>query len=200
MSLNIQIIAIGSSTGGPKALEKVLSGLPQNIPVPILVVQHIAPGFIQGLADWIKDASGFPCHVARHRERILPGHVYFAPDDYHMEVGLSHLITLNKKEPECGLRPTASHLLRSVADIYRKHAIGVLLTGMGKDGAVELKLMKDSGATTIVQDKESSVVHGMPGEAIKLGAAMHILPPAQIAVLIAKLLKSGRVPVAFRQV
>lgn len=177
----IKIVAIGASTGGPLVLRTILSGLLKDFPVPVLLTQHIAAGFIQGFAEWLGQRSAIPIHIAIQGEYILPGHVYVAPDCSHMGVSIGGRIAISQDEPENGLRPSVSYLFRSVVNIYRQNAVGVLLTGMGNDGAVELAVLKENGAITIVQDKESSVVHGMPGQAIKLGAATYILPPEKIA-------------------
>jgi two-component system, chemotaxis family, protein-glutamate methylesterase/glutaminase len=180
----IKIVAIGASTGGPTAIQKILSELPKDFPAPILIVQHIVAGFIEGLAEWLKLTTSLPIIIAGHGERLLKGHVYIAPDGYQLKVESNATICLTRDEPEHGLRPSVSYLFRSVAKAFGPNAVGVLLTGMGKDGAQELKLMRDSGAATIAQDEESSVIHGMPGEAIKLGAALHVLSPEKIAVKI----------------
>lgn len=187
----IRIIAIGASTGGPPVLQTILSELSKNLPVPILIVQHIAKGFIKGLAEWLGQVTGFPVHIAAHRERLAAGHVYFAPDDIHMGVEGNDRIVLTKSEPNNGLRPSASHLFRSVAKAYRESAVGVLLTGMGADGAAELKLMKDNGGITIAQDKASSLVHGMPGVAIQLGAATYVLSPPEIVKTLERLIRKN---------
>jgi len=144
-------------------------------------VQHIARGFLPGLVEWLNQTTGFPVHVASHGTCPLPGHAYLAPDDFHMGVNTSGHILLTREEPENGLRPAVSYLLRSLAEVCGPNALRVLLTGMEKDGAAELKLMKDRGATTIAQDRESSVVHGMPAEAIELGGATLVLPADKIA-------------------
>jgi two-component system chemotaxis response regulator CheB len=180
-SAHITVIGIGASTGGPQVLQEILSGLPKTFPVPILVVQHIAHGFLPGLAEWLNQTTGFQIHVGAHGVRPLPGHVYLAPDDFHMGISVSGRILLTKEEPEDGLRPAVSYLFRSLAKAIGSTAVGVLLTGMGRDGATELRLMKDRGAVTIAQDRESSVVNGMPGEAIKLGGATYVLPAGKIA-------------------
>jgi two-component system chemotaxis response regulator CheB len=184
----IRLIAIGTSTGGPPVLQSMLTTLSKQVPVPIVIVQHIAKGFLPGMASWLEQSTGFPVHLATHGERLLPGHVYFGPDDVHLEVNRAGRAQFNNDPPDKGLRPSVTHLFASVANNYRAHAIGVLLTGMGADGSSELKLMRDVGAITISQDKASSLVHGMPGEAIKLQAADYILSPADIVVTIEKLL------------
>ncbi|HTU40497.1 MAG TPA: chemotaxis-specific protein-glutamate methyltransferase CheB [Candidatus Aquilonibacter sp.] len=177
----IQVVAIGASTGGPPVLQTILSRLPKDFPIPVLVVQHMADGFIQWFVDWLEQECAVRIQVAAHGDLILPGHVYLAPDGAHMNVSMGGRLWLTKEDPENGLRPSVSHLFRSVANAYGRNAIGVLLTGMGKDGAKELKLMKDEGAITLVQDKASSVVHGMPGEALSLNAASYVLSPDKIA-------------------
>lgn len=176
-----RVVAIGTSTGGPPALQTILSGLPRNFPVPILIVQHIAAGFLSGLVDWLTQTTGFPARIAEHDERAVPGQAYLAPDGYHMGVTAEGRILLSKQPAENGLRPAVSFLFRSVGAACGRNAMAVLLTGMGKDGADELKALKDLGATTLAQDAESSVIHGMPGEAIRLGAAIHVMPPDRIA-------------------
>jgi len=191
---SVSVVAIGASTGGPPVLQTILSGLSRDFPTPILVVQHIAVGFIQGFVNWLNQSSELPIHVATQGAPILPGHVYVAPDEFQMKVEPGRTLSLSKDEPEYGLRPAVSCLFRSVAKIYGESGMGILLTGMGKDGAEELKLMREKGAVTVVQDKESSVVHGMPGEAIKLGAATYVLPPDQIVAMLRGLgAKKGRV-------
>jgi two-component system chemotaxis response regulator CheB len=188
-----QVVAIGASTGGPPVLQTILSRLPKDFPLPVLVVQHMADGFIQWFVDWLAQECAVRVQVAADGDLILPGHVYFAPDGAHMNVGMGGRLRLTKDDPENGLRPSVSHLFRSVANAYSKNAIGVLLTGMGKDGARELKLMRDEGAVTLVQDKASSVVHGMPGEALSLHAASYVLSPDQIAEAVISLVNpNGR--------
>jgi len=181
----IQLIAIGASTGGPPALLKILSGLPKDLSVPVLIVQHIAIGFTEGFAEWLGGAARFPVHIAAHGVHPLPGHAYVAPDGLHLGVSDGPRLALSDQAPENGLRPSVNHLFRSVARVLGPRAVGVLLTGMGRDGAEELKAMKDKGAVTIAQDEASSVVHGMPGEAIKLSAATYILPPEGITAMLA---------------
>jgi two-component system, chemotaxis family, protein-glutamate methylesterase/glutaminase len=186
-----QLIAIGTSTGGPPVLNKLLSLLPADLSVPLLIVQHIAPGFIVGFVDWLSSASGFPMHIAENNQKPLPGHGYVAPEDFHIGIASGLRIVLSNHAPENGLRPSAAYLFRTVAQVLGPRAIGVLLTGMGKDGARELLEMKNAGALTIAQDEASSIVFGMPGEAVKLGAAEYILPPEAIAEMLVSLAKKA---------
>lgn len=183
----IKLIAIGASTGGPLAIQTILSGLPKDFSVPVLIVQHIAAGFTQGFAEWLAQTCDLPIHVATHGERIVPGHVYVAPDGFQMKVEKGDTLWLTADEAENGLRPSVSYLFRSVARVYGPRAVGVLLSGMGRDGAEELKMMKEVGAVTIAQDKESSVVYGMPGEAVNLGAATYVLSPNRMAAALTSL-------------
>jgi two-component system chemotaxis response regulator CheB len=176
-SLPIQVVAMGASTGGPLALQTILSGLP----VPVLIVQHMTPGFTQGFVEWLARSSGFPVHMAADKESLLPGHAYVAPDNFHMGVSADRRIVLTQDDRENGMCPSVSFLFRSVKAAFGQNAVGVLLTGMGVDGVDELKGLRDAGAITIAQDEESSIIHGMPGQAIKAGAAMHILPLESIA-------------------
>jgi two-component system chemotaxis response regulator CheB len=185
----IRVVAVGASTGGPIVLQTILSRLHDDFPVPVLIVQHMAPGFAEGFVEWLAQTAKFPAHIAGPGELMLPGHAYVAPDGLHMGVRSGGWITLGKDAPENGLRPSVSYLFRSVAQVYGPHAAGVLLTGMGKDGSEELKLLKDQGAITIVQDMESCVVSGMPGEALKLDAATYVFPPDRIATALASLVK-----------
>jgi len=180
----LELVAMGASTGGPPVLRGILSGLTKGFPAPILIVQHIAPGFLPGLVGWLTSSSGVPVEIACDAKIAQPGHAYVAPDGVHMEVQRSCRIRLARHDPVNGMCPSVSVLFQSAAEAFDRTAAGVLLTGMGRDGADELLLMKNKGALTIAQDKESSVIHGMPGEAIKLGAARHVLPPEKIVEIL----------------
>lgn len=180
-AVQIKVIGIGASTGGPPVLQTILAGLPKDFAVPVLIVQHIAQGFLAGMAEWLNQTTGLQIHIASYGMTPLPGHVYLAPDDFHMGVSAGGAIILTREAPENHLRPAVDFLFRTLAEVYGPSAVGVLLTGMGRDGAEELKAMKDRGAITIAQDQESSVVHGMPGAAIALGGATHVLCADKIA-------------------
>ena len=190
---DIRLVVIGASTGGPPVLHTVLAGLPKPCPVPIVIVQHISAGFVQGLADWLTTATGMPVRLAQHGEIAPAGVALLAPDGFQTSITSSGRIMCGHEPAEHGLRPAASFLFRAVARNFGQHAAGVLLTGMGRDGAAELRLMRDAGAVTFAQDKESSVVHGMPGEAIRLEAATHVANPPRLAALLHALL-SPRCP------
>lgn len=187
-SPGIKLIGIGASTGGPPVLQTILSGLPKDFPVPLLIVQHIARGFLPGMVDWLSQTTGLRVHIAAHGATPLPGHAYVAPDDFHLAADARGHLVLAREPAENGLRPAVSYLFRSLADSYGANAVGVLLSGMGRDGAEELKRMKNHGAHTIAQDRDSSIVHGMPGAAIELGAASQVLAADKIAgALIARI-------------
>jgi two-component system chemotaxis response regulator CheB len=186
----LRLIGVGASTGGPPVLQSILAGLPKDFPVPLLIVQHIARGFLTGMVDWLNQTTSLQVQVAAHGMRPLPGYAYLAPDDFHLGVNAAGDMILSRQEPESGLRPAVSHLFRSLAEHCGVASVGVLLTGMGKDGALELKMMRDAGACTIAQDHASSVVHGMPGEAIALGAAVHVLPADKIAAALLAVVNS----------
>ena len=190
---DVKVVAIGASTGGPMVLQTILSNLPHNFHVPILVVQHIAPGFVRGFADWLGQSSNVTVGIANQGERMVSGQVYLAPDGFQMRLGATGNISLTTDEPENGLRPSVSCLFRSVANAFGRQAIGVLLTGMGKDGAEELRLMKEKGSITIAQDEESSVVYGMPGEAVRLGGASYVLSADRIAAALTALVHKREV-------
>ena len=186
-SKDIGIIAIGASTGGPHVLQTILSALPNDFPAPVLVVQHISPGFIQGFADSLEHYCKLPVRIPFCGESAKPGNIYLAPDGVHMGVESGGRIVLTGEPPENGMRPSVSYLFRSVAGAFGLRSVGVLLTGMGKDGAGGLKSMSEKGAVTIAQDEASCVIFGMPAEAIQLGAAAHVLSPEAIASALAQI-------------
>jgi len=177
----VELIGVGASTGGPPVLQTILAGLPRDFPAPILVVQHMMRGFLAGLADWLHSTTGSHVHIAEDSTEPRAGHVYLAPDDFHMVVCRRRRLRLCREEMVNAFRPSVSRLFGSLADFYGPASAGVILSGMGKDGAQELKLMKQAGAFTIAQDHKTSVVHGMPGEAIAIGAVDCVLPANLIA-------------------
>lgn len=179
-SEEVKIIAMGASTGGPQVLHYIFQNLSADIPVPILVVQHMPADFLPLFINWLDKDSALKIQLANHNEIAKAGHVYFAPGDLHMVVNSGGRIELIDEPARHSVKPAVSCLFESVAEVYGPRAIGILLTGMGKDGAAELRLMKEKGALTIIQSKESCVVFGMPGAAFKLGAAELILSPAKI--------------------
>lgn len=184
------MVGIGASTGGPMVLHTILAALPQPFDAPVLVVQHMARGFLQGLADWLAKSSGMPVVVAEHGMVPQNGHVYLAPDACQMTLGAKGTLLISRDTEPSVHQPSVAALFHSLAEVCAPRTIGVLLTGMGRDGAAELKLMRDRGAITIAQDQESSVVHGMPGEAISMGAATYVLPAGKIAQTLSSLVQA----------
>ena len=185
-----QVVAIGLSTGGPPALQTILSGLPSNFPLPFVIVQHISLGFMFGLASWLSNVTPFRCKVGELGETIKPGTVYLAPDNTHLTFKGSGNLWYESTEPVDGHRPSATVLFESVAKNFGAKAIGLLLTGMGKDGAQGLKAMHDAGAYTIAQDEASSLIFGMPKAAIELNAVKEVLGIDQIAPRLKNLAES----------
>ena len=195
-----EVVAIGASTGGPVVVKTILEGLGDDFPLPVLIVQHMAEGFTPGLVGWLALSSRLPVHLATQGETLLPGHAYVAPDGCHMLTESGGRIRLSSEPPDNGLRPSVASLFRSVADVYGKTAVGVILTGMGRDGVDELLLLKEKGAVTIAQDKASSVIYGMPGEAVRAGAATYELSSEKIAAMLVHLAKNpaSTVPVGMK--
>lgn len=185
----IKLIAVGASTGGPQALQSFLKELKGVIFPPVLIVQHITNGFTKGFADWLTESCGIDVKIPVYKEQVRFGIVYVAPDDFHMGISRGGQIELDGGPPLNSLRPSVSYLFRSAAGSFGDGAIGVILSGMGRDGSAELGLMREAGALTFAQDGGSSVVNGMPGEAVKLGNAVYIMPPDEIGRKIADILK-----------
>ena len=184
---HVQLIGIAASTGGPGTLAKVLGPLPADFPIPILIVQHITKGFATGLAEWLNTGTALQVSLAGHGVRPEAGSVLLAPDDYHLQVNARGMIELSKEEPYRGLRPSANFLFRSLARAYGPRAVGVVLTGMGDDGAEGLTLLRNAGGLTVAQDEVTCVVYGMPQEAVRRDAVARQLSPSQIAVTLGQL-------------
>ena len=185
-----RIIAVGSSTGGTEALKEVVKQMPKNAPA-MVVTQHLPVAFSLSFARHVNDASEMNACIAQDGQLILPGNIYIAPGDRHLKVardGARYICRLDDGPTVNRHKPSVEVLFRSMAENVGKNAIGVMLTGMGSDGARAMLEMKEAGAINIVQDQASSIVWGMPGEAYKLGAAHHMLPLTQIASQIIDLL------------
>jgi two-component system, chemotaxis family, protein-glutamate methylesterase/glutaminase len=187
-----RVVAIGASTGGPQALSAILAGLPSPLGTPILLVQHITDGFIGGFVEWLGTRTAMDVVVAAQGQDLRPGTLYVAGSGRHMTLARDGRIAFDHGPPVNGFRPSISRLLDSVADVCGREAVGVLLTGMGRDGAEGLRRMREAGALTIAQDEPSSVIFGMPGEAVRLKAASEVLPPAAIAEAL-RAVEAGRV-------
>jgi len=177
----IRIIVIGASTGGPQALQTILTKLPPDFPLPIVCIQHINEGFLQGLVDWLSSLCMMKVEIAKAGVIPDPGTVYFPQEGTHLKIDSKGMFVLSTEPPFDGHRPSVTVTMRSAAKYYGNSVFGVLLTGMGKDGAEGLQDVKKAGGITIAQDEESSVVFGMPKQAIALGAAGYIIPLDEMA-------------------
>lgn len=178
-----QILAIAASTGGTEALKVLLSGLPPDIP-GTLIVQHMPPVFTRTFAANLNKLCSFEVKEAEEGDRVKPGQVLLAPGNYHMELtrsGAYYYVKLNQDAPQHGVRPAADVLMRSVAKYAGKNAMGVVLTGMGRDGALGLLEMHRAGSYNIAQDESTSVVYGMPKVALETGGIDKVLPLSDIA-------------------
>ena len=176
-----QIIAIGASTGGPPALQTILSQLPGDFPLPVLCVQHISAGFLPGLVSWLAAQCQVKIQIASPGEIPQPGIVYFPVENTHLVIDSKGRMQASGEPPLGGHRPSVTVTFRSVAAYYHDAAIGVLLTGMGRDGSDGMLELAQVGALTIAQDEASCVVYGMPKDAIDRGAARMVLPSGAIA-------------------
>lgn len=189
-----EVISIGASTGGPQVLREILGSLPNDFPVPIMIVNHISNGFTEGMSKWLGTISGPTVKVAKQGEVLENGTAYFGPDGHHMMVARKNgklTVRLVESPSVNGFRPSVSTLMHSVAETCGKGSIGVILSGMGIDGADGLLEMKKTGAQTFVQNEESCVVFGMPGEAIRIGATSQTLSPDRIGPRLINIIKRG---------
>lgn len=186
---SIRLVAVASSTGGPAALQGLLGGLGSGFPAPILAIQHIAPGFVDGLARWLDAGCQLRVKVAELGESLAAGTVYLAPDGVHLGVTVEGRVELVGAEPIGGFRPSGTHLFESAARAYGRAFAAVVLTGMGRDGVDGLKAVKGAGGLVLAQDEASSVVYGMPQEAVRAGVVDIQLPVAELA---AELVRAAR--------
>ena len=185
------ILAIGSSTGGPQALFTFLKGIPLNASLPIVITQHMPATFTSILAEHITRMTGWPCNEGKSGDIVKGGQIYLAPGDYHMVLetqGTSKVIRLNQDPPENFCRPAVDPMFRSVAAAYGGRVMGVILTGMGSDGAKGGKVLVDAGGTVAAQDEATSVVWGMPGAAATSGICSAVLPLEELAGYVNKML------------
>lgn len=177
----VHIVMIGASTGGPQALHEIITHLPANFPVPVVCVQHIGGDFLSGMVSWLDEASLLPVCRATKGELPQAGEVYFAPEEVHLEFASDGRFLFTQAPPCDGHRPSATVAMRAAAHRFGDRAVGVLLTGMGCDGAEGMAEIAAAGGVTIAQSEASSVVYGMPKAAVELGAALHVLSIEQIA-------------------
>lgn len=191
----IDVVAIGVSTGGPNALAEVIPRLPADFPVPVVVVQHMPPLFTKLLAERLAARSALVVREGEAGKALEPGHAWIAPGDYHMTVarrGTEVRLRLNQDPPENSCRPAVDVLFRSVAETYGPHILGLVMTGMGSDGARGAMYVREAGGEVLVQDEASSVVWGMPGAVVSAGMADKICPLAEIGLEIVRRVSSGR--------
>lgn len=181
---HFRMLTIGASTGGPQALHTILTSLPANFSVPVVCIQHISEGFLQGMVDWLATKCQMPVKIAPEFELPRPGNIYFAPERRHLEFDTQGRFIYVDSPPVGGHRPSITVTFKSVARIYNRSAIGVLLTGMGRDGADGMSAIARSDGLTIAQDEASCVVFGMPKEAIALNAAQYVLSIGAIAPML----------------
>ena len=171
-----RVLAIGASTGGPNALGQVLGALPADFPAPVLVVQHMTIGFLEGFAQWLDRGCALDVRLARHGERLAPRTVYVAPEDHHLGVSASGHVVLSDDDRINGFRPSVSYTFDSAARAFGAATVAVILTGMGSDGVSGLRTVRERGGRVIAQDEETSVVFGMPGSAVAAGVVDDVLP------------------------
>jgi two-component system chemotaxis response regulator CheB len=184
-----RVLAVAASTGGPNALVALLSGLGKNFPLPIAVVQHITPSFLAGFASWLASACPYPVEVVSDRQVMVPGKVYMATADRHLRLGHG-CACVDAGDPVCAQRPSATVLFESLAASLGPHSLGVLLTGMGEDGAEGLLALHRAGGYCIAEDASTAVVFGMPAAAARLGAVHELLPLQAIAPRLVELISN----------
>ncbi len=177
----VNVVALVGSTGAPAVMADILSAVGAASPATFLIVQHMSEGFIAGFASWLTTRTGIPVTIAQDGAQTQPGHGYIAPDGMHMGIDKNGRIALSSEPDDDGFRPSGDYLLQSVARAFGPRAMGVVLTGMGRDGAAGLLELQRAGGLTVAQSEDTCVVFGMPGEAVRLGAAANVLPPDEIA-------------------
>jgi two-component system, chemotaxis family, protein-glutamate methylesterase/glutaminase len=191
----IEIVTIGTSTGGPNALAEVLPQIPKDFPVPIVLVQHMPPIFTRLLAERLAAHCEISVHEGSAGVGLSPGHAWIAPGDFHMTVkkaGVGRRLELNQELPENSCRPSVDVLFRSVAEVYGAETLGVVMTGMGSDGVIGAQRIRQRGGEVIIQDEASSVVWGMPGLVQASGQADAVYPLNQLGQEIARRVLQSR--------
>src|SRR5688572_23819884 len=188
--IRARVVVMAASTGGPAALCHILAELPATFPVPVLVVQHIAQGFLSGFASWLNTNLSLRVKIAEPGETPAAHTIYLPPDDRHLGIEAGKLV-VSAGPPVGGFRPSASFLFESAARAYGAGTLAVVLTGMGQDGVEGLRLVHQAGGQVIVQDEASSVVYGMPAAAVRAGLSDAILPLKDIAARVMRALQEG---------
>jgi two-component system chemotaxis response regulator CheB len=188
LATRFRAVTIAASTGGPPALSRLLGGLSDTFPAPILIVQHIPSGFVEGFAKWLDSTVPLRVKIAEPAERLLPGVVYVAPQERHLAVCSHGRVALPDDPPVDGFRPAATVLFRSAAEAFGRQVVAAILTGMGRDGVDGLRSVRDVGGVTVAQDAESSIVFGMPGAAVAENLVDEVLPIDRMASYLSNLL------------
>jgi len=183
-----KLVAVAASSGGPEALSILLSGLPEKFPCPVVIAQHMSDGFITGMVDWLRKTTLLNVIVGADGDVLEAGTVYVSPSEKHMQIKEGGRISLVARRPADIYRPSCDKLLTSAAAVYGPKGIGIILTGMGRDGVLGIKSIKEAGGTTIAQDEKTSAVFGMPRAAIEGGYVDSVLPIEDISSGIAGLL------------
>lgn len=186
-----RLVVIAASAGGPAALREVLGALTADVPFPVVIVQHVAPGFGPGLARWLHEGSAIPVELAADRQRLEPGRAYIAPDGAHLTVTRDLVARLVDDAPIGGLKPAADALFKSAAEALRGDVLAVVLTGIGRDGTEGARALRERGGAVIAQDQASSVVWGMPGSVVQARLATEVLPLDAIGPELARLSAAG---------
>jgi two-component system response regulator WspF len=187
----LKLVAIGASAGGPGALSILLAGLPASFSASVVIIQHIDEKFVPGMVEWLRRDCALPVSAAREGERPTTGSVYLACSGDHLTLKAEGTFGYTAEPRDYSYRPSVDAFFQSVLRHWQGEAVGVLLTGMGDDGAVGLKALRDNGYYTIAQDKDTSAVYGMPKAAAALGAAVDILPISRIAPKLASIFASN---------
>jgi two-component system chemotaxis response regulator CheB len=190
----IGVVAIASSTGGPQVIHKLFNSLPADFPAPIVVVQHINSAFAESLAGWLASTSRLKVRLAKDNDALVPGEVLIAPSNMHMVIPARGRVALRAGEPRDGHIPSGSMLLESAAKAYGRRAVGVVLTGMGSDGAEGMLAIKNAGGKTLAQSQESCVVYGMPAAALAKKAVDHIIHGDDLTTALTRLARNEPLP------
>jgi two-component system chemotaxis response regulator CheB len=175
-----RLIGVGGSTGAPAVIEVILSQLPSGYPIPVVVAQHIAKGFVEGMALWLNRTINLQVKVAAPGDKLAPGRVLIAPDRAHLEIREDSSVYIIEPAKEDIHVPSINRLFRSIAEAYGNQSVGIILSGMGRDGAEGLLEMRNAGAKTIAQSKGTSLIYGMPAVATSTGAATEEMSPSEI--------------------
>jgi two-component system chemotaxis response regulator CheB len=192
------VVAVAASTGGPRALESIVTALPGDLAAAVLVTQHMPPVFTKALAERLNKLSALEIKEAENGEPLLNGKVYVAPGNFHLEVDSRHCTRLTQSPPVEYVRPSATVMMRTVAEVYRSHALGVILTGMGKDGKEGIAAIKRQGGVTLAQDEATSVIFSMPKAAIQAGVVDRVLPLGELPGMVTALCRRSADGSGFR--